>query len=131
MAKGHFEQNKIVGKCYIIHSNKLFVANQINELHKVECEIVNFSATESELKNSENSNVPKIPKIRSFSQKESKGGVDGNKFLSIFEQVDVNIFVKPNKFLDDMIKSHQSNTKDGDSIATIAINEREYFVGFV
>lgn len=43
----------------------------------------------------------------------------------------MNIFVKPNKFLDDMIKSHQSKGKDGDSIATISINEREYFVGFI
>lgn len=73
----------------------------------------------------------KIPKIRSFSQNESKGGTEGNKFLSVFEQVDVNIFVKPNKFLDDMVKNHQSNSKDGDSIATVVINEREYFVGFV
>ena len=52
LAKGLFEQNKIVGKCYIIHSNKLFIANQNNQLHKVECEIVNFSATESEIKKS-------------------------------------------------------------------------------
>ena len=73
----------------------------------------------------------KIPKIRSFSQKESNGGADGSKFQTIFEQVDVNIFVKPNKFLDDIIKNHQSSAKDGNSIANIAINEREYFVGFV
>jgi hypothetical protein len=35
LAKANFNANKITGKCYIIHSNKLFVADETNKLEKI------------------------------------------------------------------------------------------------
>lgn len=37
LAKGEFSCNKIIGKCFIIHSNKLFIANQLQKIDKIEC----------------------------------------------------------------------------------------------
>jgi hypothetical protein len=35
LARAVFEGNKITGKCHIIHSNKLFVADETNKLEKI------------------------------------------------------------------------------------------------
>lgn len=35
LAKAEFHSNKAVGKCYIVHSNKLFITNQTNEMNMI------------------------------------------------------------------------------------------------
>jgi hypothetical protein len=91
---------------------------------------VNFAEKESEVRKKENSNVLMIPKISSMSQKEGKS-IEGSKFPSNFEQVEVNIFVKPNQFLEELIKQYQNKERNSESLAYVELNEREYFVGFL
>lgn len=120
LSKAEFTSNKQHGKGYIIHNNKLFTTNQISEMSTIECQVINLPSKEGQVKKN---NFLQIPHINSIST--------SNKITTNYERVSPNLFIKPNHFIEDIIRGNQQRGNGEEILACMSINEREWFVGFL